>query len=139
MTDSNRPVELATWHSLAEARIREAQEAGEFDNLPGMGQPISGIDGVEDELWWVKQKLRREKISLLPPALQIRLEVQKTLEAIWRLPTEAAVRQAVETLNERIRAANLAAVWGPPSTTVPLDVEEVVTEWSSLRCGEADG
>jgi hypothetical protein len=58
---------------LAETRIREAQEAGEFEDLPGLGQPIPGIDGVEDELWWVKQKLRREKISLLPPALEIRL------------------------------------------------------------------
>jgi hypothetical protein len=131
MSDSNRPVELATWQSLAEARILEAQEAGEFDNLPGMGQPIPGIDGSDYELWWVKQKLRQENVSLLPPGLEIRLEVEKALATIWQLPSEAAVRQAVAQLNERIRSANLAAVWGPPSTTQPLDLEETLTEWAS--------
>ena len=32
------------WDSLAEQRIREAQASGEFDNLPGFGKPIPGID-----------------------------------------------------------------------------------------------
>jgi hypothetical protein len=30
-----------TFNRLAENRIREAMEQGEFDNLPGAGQPIS--------------------------------------------------------------------------------------------------
>jgi hypothetical protein len=52
--------------TLAEQRIREAQAAGEFDNLPGFGRPIPGIDEPHDELWWVKDKLKREQLSLLP-------------------------------------------------------------------------
>lgn len=127
------PLELRTWQSLAESRIREAQQAGEFDRLPGAGRPIPGMDGVDDELWWVKQKIRQENLSLLPPGLQIALDVERGLQAIWKLSSAAAVRRAVDELNENIRAANLAAVWGPPSTTMPLDVDDVLAEWTRRR------
>ncbi len=29
---------------IAEAKIREAMERGEFDNLPGRGKPLQGLD-----------------------------------------------------------------------------------------------
>jgi hypothetical protein len=135
MTDSDSSIPLGSWESLAEARIREAQAAGEFDNLPGQGRPIPGIDGVEDPLWWIKQKLRRENLSLMPPALAIRLEVEKALAEIWQLRHESLVRAAVTMINEQILAANLAAVWGPPSTTLPLDVDEVLAQWRQTRSG----
>ena len=47
------------WLPLVERRILSAQRAGEFDRLPGEGQPLAGLDGAYDELWWVKDKLRR--------------------------------------------------------------------------------
>jgi hypothetical protein len=133
MTEFESSIPLGSWESLAEARIREAQAAGEFDNMPGRGQPIPGIDGIDDPWWWIKQKLRRENLSLMPPALEIRLEVEKALAEIWQLRHESLVRSAVAALNERIRAANLAAVWGPPSTTLPLNIEEVIAQWRQRR------
>jgi hypothetical protein len=121
------------WESFVERQIREAQEAGEFDQLPGFGKPLPDLDEPYDEMWWLKKKLRRENLSLLPPALRIRLDVQQTLQATMRLTTESAVREAVVALNERIERANFGAVWGPPSTTMPLDIEQVVSEWRSRR------
>jgi hypothetical protein len=44
---------------VAEHRIREAIAAGELDNLPGLGQPIPGIDDPYDPMWWVKGWLQR--------------------------------------------------------------------------------
>src|SRR6478672_4931408 len=82
MTEKKRPV---NWTSLAEKRIREAQAAGEFENLPGFGKPIPGIDEPYDENWWVKEKLRREQISALPPALEIARDKERTLAAVARL------------------------------------------------------
>jgi hypothetical protein len=39
---------------LVEKQIREAQERGEFDNLPGAGKPLRGIDADRDDPdWWV--------------------------------------------------------------------------------------
>ena len=111
-------------------QIREAQERGEFDDLPGKGKPLTGLDGTHDELWWVKQWLAREGVSYLPPALALRLEAQKTVEALDGMSSERAVRQALDDLNVRIRQANrMPALDGPPTTLSPLDVEELVARW----------
>jgi hypothetical protein len=97
--------------------------------LPGFGKPIPGIDEPHDELWWVKDKLKREQISSLPPALALRLDVEKTLCQIAGLHTESEVRQAVLALNERIRKGSLGASWGPSVDVVPLDVEQTIVRW----------
>ena len=45
------PRSMRDFESLVEQRIREAQERGEFDDLPGAGKPIPDIDAPHDELW----------------------------------------------------------------------------------------
>jgi hypothetical protein len=55
---SRRAVEL-----IADNRIRQAMEEGEFDNLPGLGKPIPDIDEPYDPMWWVKKWMKREKLS----------------------------------------------------------------------------
>ena len=117
------------WHQLAEQRIRAAQEAGEFDRLPGFGQPIPGIDEPHDELWWVKQKLNREQIQSLPPALVLRRDVEDTLKRVHSLTREDQVRSELTALNARIRKLSFAVTWGPPVDVQPLDVEVIVAEW----------
>jgi Domain of unknown function (DUF1992) len=52
-----------TIERVAENRIREAMENGEFENLPGQGLPIPGIDEPYDPNWWVKQWFQREKLA----------------------------------------------------------------------------
>ncbi len=54
------------WESYAEALIRAAQDEGQFDNLPGFGRPIPGIDEPLDENWWVREKLKREGLGVKP-------------------------------------------------------------------------
>jgi len=117
------------WHLLAEVRIRAAQAAGKFENMPGLGQPIPGIDEPHDELWWVKQKLRREQLQSLPPALLLRLDVEHTLSRLADLRHENEVRAEIDALNERIRKTGFAVAWGPPVDVQPLDVDDVLTDW----------
>jgi hypothetical protein len=122
------------WESWVERQIRAAQEAGAFDNLSGLGQPISDIDGrVDEELWWVKSLLRREQLSIVPPSLEIRRVVEQELSRTWALSDEVAVRRAVAELNERIRQAHYAITWGPASSVMPLEADEVVAEWRRRR------
>lgn len=45
---------------IADNKIRAAIEAGEFDNLPGFGQPATICDEPYDPYWWIRRKLRRE-------------------------------------------------------------------------------
>jgi hypothetical protein len=58
-----------TWVDRA---IREAEEAGKFADLPGAGQPIPGAGRPDDELWWVRAKMRAEKLAFVPPSLALR-------------------------------------------------------------------
>lgn len=54
------PSEQATW---IDELINEAEARGEFDNLPGTGKPISGAGTKDDDLWWVRSWLERNKES----------------------------------------------------------------------------
>lgn len=115
-------------------QIRDAQERGEFDDLPGKGKPLQGLDGSHDELWWVKQWLTREGVSYLPLPLALRLEAEKLIDGLDRLSSEQAVRRAIDELNDRIRQANrMPAIDGPPTTLMPLDVDEKVERWRAGR------
>jgi len=119
------------FESWVERQIREAQERGEFDNLPGEGKPIPGLDKPHDELWWVKDKMRREGFSpdlLLPTSLRLRKDVDRLPDTVRGLRSEQAVRDAVRALNERI-AAWLRAPSGPHVRIGLLDAEEVLAQW----------
>jgi hypothetical protein len=71
MTEHKPPgVSFESW---IDKQIREAEERGDFSNLPGRGEPMPGSpDTTYDELWWVKQKMAREGLSVLPPMLALR-------------------------------------------------------------------
>lgn len=116
-----------------ERQTREATEQGLFEDLPGTGKPIADLDRPYDPNWWVKAKLRRERVSALPDALALRAYVEKALAKALALETEEALRAALAELNARIRSANAQITVGPPSTVVPLDVERTVERWRSER------
>jgi hypothetical protein len=116
--------------------IREAQEQGEFDRLSGQGRPLP-LTGALEEAWWIKEKLRREKLSDLPEALAIRHEAEQVLAGLERTSDERVVRERLEALNERIRKLNRTHVSGPPTTLGPIDVESAIARWRAGRGGGA--
>jgi hypothetical protein len=122
-----------TWETWIDRQIREGMEQGSFDNLPGTGRPLPGLDRPRDEMWWVRDKLRREQLSYLPPTLAVRKELEDTLVKVGRATRESEVRELVEAINTRIRRVNATATAGPPSTVVPLDVDDVVARWRVAR------
>jgi hypothetical protein len=104
-------------------------ERGEFDDLPGHGKPLADLDESRDEMWWVKDKLRRESVSFLPPTLVLRKAVDDAKVAIATADDEATVRHLVDEINEKIRETNRLAAAGPPTTLSPFDPDEVVANW----------
>jgi Domain of unknown function (DUF1992) len=115
-----------TW---IDRQIRIAAEQGQFENLPGKGEPLPDLDRPHDEMWWVKRKLRRENLSYLPPSLALRREVHDTLATAAQARTEAEVREIVERLNETIAEANRSSLRGPPVMVRRVDVNQVLEEW----------
>ena len=123
------PHSAAHWESAVEKQIREGMARGDFDNLPGKGKPLPGLDGTRDDDWWIKQKLKAEQLSYLPPALALRKDVEAARARIAAATSEAAVRDEVDAINARIREVNSRSVDSPPSTQMPLDVETIVARW----------
>lgn len=122
------------FESLVERRIREAQERGEFDNLPGAGRPLPGANEPYDPEWWVKSLLRREGESYpLPASLVLRKEIAELMARISRERSESVVREIVTDLNERIRSARRGPLEGPGVVLRTVDVDEVVRVWRAGR------
>lgn len=122
-----------SWESFADRRIREAAEAGAFSNLPGMGQPIPGIDEPLDENWWVKKKLRAENLSVVPPTIAARRQIELFRSEMAGITSEMQLRRRLEELNEQIRKAIFSTTLGPADGVQLLDVEVEVQRWRQLR------
>lgn len=121
------------WDVWIEQLIQEAKDAGEFDQLEGKGKPIPGVEAPYDPDWWVKKLLEREKVSMLPPSLELLRRVEAELAKIWAARREDDVRARVQALNAEIARVNARVVAGPPTRLAPLDPDGVVQEWRARR------
>src|SRR4051794_36046971 len=126
-----------SWESWIDRQIREAEERGAFDNLSGKGKPLPDAGQPYDEMWWVAQKLKREGLTLLPPSLQLRRDVELVHERIAAARTQSHVERLVRDINERIVQVNSMTFDGPPSNVTPLDVSEVLERWRKQRASSA--
>jgi hypothetical protein len=124
-----------SWESWIDRQVREAEQRGEFDDLPGAGRPIPDLDKPLDELWWVKDKLRREGLTYMAPSVALRKEATDALRAAMQATSEAEVREILAVINEKIRDAHRKTIAGPPLMIVPYDVDRVVREWRAQHPG----
>lgn len=131
---------MENWESPVERAIREAQERGEFDNLPGTGKPLRSLGDPEreDPDWWVRRFAEREHLDLsgaLSPPLALRKEAATFPGSLLDLRTEASVRAVLEDYNHRVKLDRLRPgvgasypIWAPL-----VDVDEMVGQWRALR------
>lgn len=120
---------VAAHETWFEKLMREASEAGEFDDLPGAGEPIADLDRPYDPEWWARRWMQRETLAegVREVAARIRREVPRILAGT----DEAAMRNALSELNNAVRAANERL---PDADRLPsLDVEAMIQERASLR------
>jgi hypothetical protein len=84
---------------LAENRIKEAIEAGEFDNLRGRGQPLDLNDDshIPPELRMAYKILKNA--DCLPPELTLRQEVVQLQDLVAAMPDEAEKLKQMRRLN----------------------------------------
>jgi hypothetical protein len=123
-----------SWETWIDRQIREAAERGVFEDLPGTGKPIANLDKPHDENWWIRQKLRREDLSYLPPSLALKKEAESALGAALSAKSEIEVREIIEHINAKIIRANRLGIDGPSVVLVPIDIERVLRdrlEWQA--------
>ncbi|MEU3655656.1 DUF1992 domain-containing protein [Streptomyces sp. NPDC032161] len=131
MTERKPPgVSFESW---VDKQILESEQRDDISRLPGFGRPIDGLAAPYDEDWWIKRKLRREGVSVLPPALALRKEAEGVREAVSRARTEAEVRRLLTEVDEKIRAAVRRPPPGPLLNLEPFDIEAMVEEWRAAH------
>jgi len=119
-----------------ERLIREAQERGEFDDLPGSGRPLPSFEGQDDENWWIRGLIEREHLDMtaaLPPQLALRKEAQMLPATIMQESSEPRVREVLEDFNARVRELWRRPMDGPLVVVRTVDVERLVERWRSRR------
>ena len=91
---------------IAEQRIREAIENGEFDNLEGMGKPLD----LRDESW-IPEDLRMaykvlKNAGCLPAELELRKEVMNLRELINTIDDNKERIKKIRELNFKLLKLN---------------------------------
>lgn len=106
--------------------IREADEAGEFEGLPGAGKPIDDLDLVYEPAWWAKRFVERQRLSDAAVALATR--VREELPGLLACKDQGRARTGLDALNDDIIRWNAQA---PDAERLPmLEVERLLAERS---------
>lgn len=105
------------FQKIAEQRIRQAIEDGEFDNLPGKGQPLQlEDDGHIPEDIRIPYKILKNA-NCLPPELEIKKEILRLEDMLANMPDEKEKYLQMKRLNFLIMKLNMLR-------KVPIDLEE---------------
>ena len=91
------------YQKIIEQKIREAQERGEFDNLPGKGEPLN----IEDESRIPEELRLSHKIlknaNCLPPEIELRNEIRQMADLLSGIPDEEEKYRQIKSINLKIQ------------------------------------
>ncbi|MEE8077011.1 MAG: DUF1992 domain-containing protein [Candidatus Binatia bacterium] len=87
---------------VVEEKIREAQETGAFDNLPGRGKPLEleDLSPVPEDLRMAYHCLRNA--HLLPPEVELLREVQTLEDLLKTIGDEEERGVVLKRIEERV-------------------------------------
>lgn len=97
---------LAALERVAEKLISEAIQRGEFDNLPGSGEPLNLEDDrqIPDDLRLAYKVLRNA--DCLPPELELKKEIRTAEGLLSALKDESAKYRQIKKINYLIMKLN---------------------------------
>ena len=92
---------------IVEQRIREAQERGDFDNLPGHGSPLNLEDDrhIPEDLRLAYKILKNA--DCLPPELELKKEIRQMEDMLENIPDEKEKYLQIKKINYKIMKLNI--------------------------------
>jgi len=96
-----------------EKRIKEAQERGDFDDLPGHGEPVILEDdsNIPEELRLTYKILKNA--DCLPPELQLRKDIRQMEDMLDSIPDEKEKYRQIKRINFKIMQLNMMGKGSP--------------------------
>jgi hypothetical protein len=98
---------FSAYHKLIEEKIQDAIRRGEFDNLPGRGEPLELEDDshLPDDLRIAYKILKNA--DCLPPELQLRKDIRQTEELLAGIQDTREKYRQLKKLNFMIMKLNM--------------------------------
>ena len=86
------------FQKIVEARIKQAQKKGDFDNLPGSGQPLKFEDiNIPEDLRMAYKILKNA--DCLPPELEVKKEIRQTEDLLANMEDTAEKYRLLKKIN----------------------------------------
>jgi len=108
---------FTVWRKIAENKIREAIDNGEFENIPGAGETLNIKDDshIPQELRMAHKILKNA--NCLPPELELKKEILRTEEMLAKEPDEEKKYKQMKKLNYLVMKLNM-------TRRIPISFEE---------------
>jgi hypothetical protein len=93
---------LSYFWRIAEEKIREAQRAGAFDDLPGKGKPL-----ILEDTSWVPEDLRigyhiLKNAHVLPPEAELRKDIHTLEDLLKHVEDEGERRALAKSIQSKV-------------------------------------
>jgi hypothetical protein len=104
---------MTAFEKIVERKIKEAQEKGAFDDLPGSGHPAKLEDdsNVPEDLRLAYKILKNA--DCLPPEIQLRKEIRQMEDMLDSIPDEKEKYRQIKKINFKIMQLNMMGKKSP--------------------------
>jgi TusA-related sulfurtransferase len=104
---------MYAFQKVVEKRIKDAQKRGEFDDLPGTGEPLKIEDDsqIPEDLRLAYKILKNA--NCLPPELELKKEIRKMEEMLENIPDEKEKYRQIKKINYKIMKLNMMGKKSP--------------------------
>jgi hypothetical protein len=104
---------MFVFQKIIEKRILEAQKKGDFDDLPGSGEPVSIEDDshVPEDLRLTYKILKNA--NCVPPEVQLRKDIRKMEDMLEGMSDEKEKYRHIKRINFKIMQLNMMGKASP--------------------------
>lgn len=95
------------FQKIVEQKIKEAQDRGEFNDLPGRGRPLKFEDDsrIPEDLRLAYKILKNA--DCLPPELELKKEIRQMEDMLEKIPDEKEKYRQIKRINFMIMKLNM--------------------------------